>query len=55
MTPAIFMARGKHLDQIYRKDKGAGEPMPIAEFLGVHPACSLGALYTGIIEALVEN
>jgi 2,5-furandicarboxylate decarboxylase 1 len=46
-TTAIFMARGKHLDQIYRKYECAGEPMPIAAFLGVHPACSLGAVYTG--------
>jgi 2,5-furandicarboxylate decarboxylase 1 len=46
-TTAIFMARGKHLDQIYSKYESAGEPMPSAAFLGVHPACSLGALYTG--------
>lgn len=46
-TTAIFMARGKHLDQIYRKFEGAGEAMPIAAFLGAHPAWSLGALYTG--------
>jgi 2,5-furandicarboxylate decarboxylase 1 len=49
-TTAIFMARGKHLDQIYRKYESAGQPMPIAAFLGVHPACSLGALYTGSAE-----
>jgi UbiD family decarboxylase len=46
-TTAIFMARGKHLDRIYRRYESAGEPMPIAAFIGVHPACSLGALYTG--------
>jgi len=46
-TTAIFMARGKHLEQIYSKYESAGEAMPIAAFLGVHPACSLGALYTG--------
>jgi len=46
-TTAIFMARGKHLDQIYRKYESVSEPMPIAAFLGVYPACSLGALYTG--------
>jgi UbiD family decarboxylase len=46
-TTAIFMARGKHLDLIYQKYESAGEPMPIAAFVGVHPACSLGALYTG--------
>src|SRR5207244_2408299 len=49
-TTAVFMARGKHLEQIYRKYESAGEPMPIAAFLGVHPACSLGALYTGSAE-----
>src|SRR3984893_4633921 len=46
-TTAIFMARGKHLEKIYRKYEDSGEAMPIAAFLGVHPACSLGALYTG--------
>lgn len=46
-TTAVFMARGKHLDRIYRKCESAGQPMPIAAFIGVHPACSLGALYTG--------
>jgi len=49
-TTAIFMARGKHLDRIYRKYESQSEPMPIAAFLGVHPACSLGALYTGDAE-----
>jgi 2,5-furandicarboxylate decarboxylase 1 len=43
----IFMARGKHLDLIYRKYESAGQPMPIAAFIGVHPTCSLGAVYTG--------
>jgi 2,5-furandicarboxylate decarboxylase 1 len=46
-TTAIFMARGKHLEKIYRKYEALGEAMPIAAFLGVHPTCSLGALYTG--------
>ncbi len=46
-TAAIFMARGKHLDLIYRKYESAGKPMPMAAFIGVHPACSLGALHTG--------
>jgi 2,5-furandicarboxylate decarboxylase 1 len=46
-TTAIFMARGKHLDRIYRKYEAAGEAMPVAVFLGVHPVCSLGAVYTG--------
>jgi 2,5-furandicarboxylate decarboxylase 1 len=46
-TTAMFMARGKHLEKIYRKYEDSGEAMPIAAFLGVHPTCSLGALYTG--------
>jgi 2,5-furandicarboxylate decarboxylase 1 len=46
-STAIFIARGKHLDRIYRKYERMGEPMPIAAFIGVHPVCSLGALYTG--------
>ena len=46
-TTGIFMAKGKHLEQIYRKYENAGEAMPIAAFLGVHPVCSLGALYSG--------
>jgi len=46
-TTSIFMARGKHLEKIYRKYEDSGEAMPIAAFLGVHPTCSLGALYTG--------
>jgi len=49
-TTAIFMAKGKHLDQIHRKYEKAGEAMPIAAFLGVHPVCSLGALYSGSAE-----
>ena len=49
-TTGIFMAKGKHLDQIYRKYENAGEAMPIAAFLGVHPALSLGALYSGLAE-----
>jgi UbiD family decarboxylase len=49
-TTAIFMARGKHLDRIYQKYESQSEAMPIAAFIGVHPACSLGALYTGAAE-----
>src|SRR6185312_1181364 len=49
-STAIFMARGKHLDQIYSKYERAGQAMPIAAFLGVHPACSLGAVFTGPAE-----
>ncbi len=46
-TTTIFMARGKHLHRIFRKYEKAAQPMPIAAFIGVHPACSLGALHTG--------
>jgi len=46
-TTGIFMAHGKHLDQIYRKYEALGQAMPIAAFIGVHPTCSIGALYTG--------
>lgn len=49
-TTTIFMARGKHLEQIFQKYKNAGQPMPISAFIGVHPACALGALYTGELE-----
>jgi UbiD family decarboxylase len=49
-TAGIFIARGKHLDTIYRKYESAGQPMPIATFIGVHPSWSLGALYTGPAE-----
>jgi UbiD family decarboxylase len=46
-TTAIFMARGKHLHRIYQKYESQRQEMPIAAFIGVHPTCSLGALYTG--------
>ncbi|SRR6266852_3835002 len=49
-TTGIFMARGKHLETIYRKYESAGQAMPIAAFIGVHPTCSLGAVYTGPAE-----
>jgi 2,5-furandicarboxylate decarboxylase 1 len=49
-TTGIFMARGKHLDIIYRKYESAGQPMPIAAFIGAHPTWSLGAVYTGPAE-----
>lgn len=49
-STAIFMARGKHLDQIYSKYERAGQGMPVAAFLGVHPVCSLGAVFTGAAE-----
>lgn len=47
---ALFLARGKHLDRIFRKYEAQNESMPIAAFIGIHPACSLGALYTGSAE-----
>jgi 2,5-furandicarboxylate decarboxylase 1 len=46
-TTTIFIAKGKHLSRIFEKYQQANEPMPIAAFIGVHPAVSLGALYTG--------
>lgn len=46
-TTGIFIAPGKHLDAIHRKYAAAGADMPIAVFIGAHPAWSLGALYTG--------
>jgi 2,5-furandicarboxylate decarboxylase 1 len=46
----IFIERGKHLDGIYRKYERLGRPMPIAAFIGVHPAVSLGALYSGSVD-----
>ena len=49
-TTGIFMARGKHLETIYRKYESARQAMPVAAFIGVHPTCSLGAVYTGPAE-----
>jgi 2,5-furandicarboxylate decarboxylase 1 len=49
-TTSIYIARGKHLSRIYGKYESQSKPMPIAAFLGVHPACCLGALYTGEAE-----
>ena len=46
-TTGIFMERGKHLDQIFRKYVRAKEAMPVAVFVGAHPVWSLGALYSG--------
>lgn len=46
----IFMERGKHLDGIFQKHLRLGQPMPIAVFIGAHPAWSLGALYSGSAE-----
>jgi 2,5-furandicarboxylate decarboxylase 1 len=44
---AIYMADYKHLSQIHAKYRDLDRAMPIAAFLGVHPTCSLGAVYTG--------
>ncbi|MBI3843469.1 MAG: UbiD family decarboxylase [Planctomycetes bacterium] len=44
---AIYMAHGKHLHGIYLKHEAVGRPMPVAAFIGAHPAWSLGALFTG--------
>ena len=44
---AIYMADHKHLSQIRAKYRALDRPMPIAAFIGVHPTCSLGAVYTG--------
>lgn len=46
-TSGIYMERGRHLDAIHRKYIERGEPMPVAVFIGAHPAWSLGALYSG--------
>lgn len=43
----IFMERGKHLDQIFRRYVQTKEAMPVAVFIGAHPVWSLGALYSG--------
>ena len=44
---AIYMADYKHLSRIHAKYRELGRPMPIAAFIGVHPTCALGAVYTG--------
>jgi 2,5-furandicarboxylate decarboxylase 1 len=49
-TTTIFMARGKHLERIYQKYEAMCKPMPIAAFIGTHPTCALGSLYTGSAE-----
>ncbi|WP_437733421.1 UbiD family decarboxylase [Sorangium sp. So ce1335] len=49
-TTGILMEPGKHLDRIFQKYRKAGAPMPIAFFIGAHPAWSLGALYSGPLE-----
>jgi len=49
-TTGLFMEPGKHLDGIFRKFRRAGRAMPIAVFIGAHPAWSLGAVYSGPLE-----
>lgn len=43
----ICIEPGKHLDGIHQKYVARGEPMPIAVFIGAHPAWSIGTLYSG--------
>ncbi|HTG34994.1 MAG TPA: UbiD family decarboxylase [Thermoanaerobaculia bacterium] len=49
-TTGILIEPGKHLDRIFQKYRSAGRAMPIAFFIGAHPAWSLGALYSGPLE-----
>jgi UbiD family decarboxylase len=49
-TTGILMEPGKHLDRIFQKYRSAQRAMPISFFIGVHPAWSLGALYSGPLE-----
>jgi UbiD family decarboxylase len=49
-STAIFIEPGKHLDAIFQKFRRAGRAMPIAFFIGAHPAWSLGAVYSGPLE-----
>lgn len=46
----IYIAAGKHLDSIYQKYVANNQPMPIAAIIGVHPAWSLGGVYTGPVD-----
>jgi 2,5-furandicarboxylate decarboxylase 1 len=43
----IYMEKGRHLDAIFGKYVAQGQDMPVAVFIGAHPAWSLGALYAG--------
>jgi 2,5-furandicarboxylate decarboxylase 1 len=49
-STAVFIEPGKHLDAIFQKFRRAGRAMPIAFFIGAHPAWSLGAVYSGPLE-----
>ncbi len=44
---AIYIEPGRHLDGIVRKHAARGTDVPVAVFVGAHPAWSLGALYAG--------
>ncbi|MBK6683358.1 MAG: UbiD family decarboxylase [Deltaproteobacteria bacterium] len=46
-TTGICIEPGKHLDRIRAAYEAQGQAMPIAVFLGHHPAWSLGTLYSG--------
>lgn len=46
-TTGIFIEPGRHLDGIFQKHRARGTDVPVAVFLGAHPAWSLGALYAG--------
>lgn len=46
-TTGICIEPGKHLDRIRAACEAKGQVMPIAVFLGLHPAWSLGTLYSG--------
>jgi 2,5-furandicarboxylate decarboxylase 1 len=43
----IFIEKKKHLDRIYERYRARGEAMPIAAFIGWHPAWAIGSLYSG--------
>jgi 2,5-furandicarboxylate decarboxylase 1 len=43
----IFIEKKKHLDRIHQRYRAKRAPMPIAVFIGWHPAWAIGALYSG--------
>jgi 2,5-furandicarboxylate decarboxylase 1 len=47
---AIFIESGRHLDIVFQKYRRAGRAMPVAFFIGAHPAWMLGAVYSGPLE-----
>jgi 2,5-furandicarboxylate decarboxylase 1 len=49
-SAAVFIERGKHLDGILQGFRRAGRVMPMAFFIGSHPAWLLGAVYSGPLE-----